>query len=206
MYYTSIVCEKNNPTTWRHHIQNDIFNNRDVRDPPTKPPTPTNVPRVKVQSNNPTIVLRVHLYFNDITRVQRVQPPAATPSPQQTLRLSKQIPNLSKPIVYHNANVTVHLSALEEQFISDMMNIKAVPDPTTGDLLKIPEAILWRDGIFNKLSRLTQGRKKRTIKGTNTIHLISPNQKPTNKKQPMRKFLSATDHKNNTHIDFRSLL
>ena len=120
---------------------------------------------MKVQSNNPTIVPRVHLYFNDITRVQRVQPPAATPSPQQTLRLSKQIPNLSKPIVYHNANVTVHLSALEEQFISDMMNIKAVPDPTTGDLLEIPEAILWRDGVFNKLSRLTQGRKKRTIKG-----------------------------------------
>ena len=69
-----------------------------------------------------------------------------------------------------------------------MMNINAVLGPTTGDplelsqLLKTPEAKLWRDGSFNELSHLTQGSKKRTIKGTNKIHFISPNQKPTNKK------------------------
>ena len=69
-----------------------------------------------------------------------------------------------------------------------MMYINAVLEPTTGNLLelcqllKTPEAKLWRDEAFNKLARLSQGSKKRTIKGTNTIHLISPNQKPTNKK------------------------
>ena len=69
-----------------------------------------------------------------------------------------------------------------------MININAVLDPTTGDLLelyqllKTPEAKIWIYGAFDELARLAQGRKKRTIKGTNTIHFISPNQKPTNKK------------------------
>ena len=69
-----------------------------------------------------------------------------------------------------------------------MVNINAVLDPNTGNLLelsqllKIPEAKLWRDGAFNELSRLEQGRKKRTIKGTKIIHSILLNQEPTNKK------------------------
>ena len=69
-----------------------------------------------------------------------------------------------------------------------MMNINAVLDPTTGyllelrQLLKTPGFKLWRDGAFNELAHLAQGSKKRTIKGTNTIHFISQNQKPTNKK------------------------
>ena len=148
---------------------------------------------------------------NDTTIFPSVQPPAATPSPQKTLRLSKHIHNLSKPIVCHNANLTIHLLALEEKFISDMMNINAVLDPATGDLLelrqllKTPKAKLWIDGSFNKLSRLTQGSKKRTIEGTNTIHSISLNQKHTNKKQPMLELLSATDHKKKTHIYLGSL-
>ena len=83
-----------------------------------------------------------------------------------------------------------------------MMNINAVIDPTTGDLLelcqllKTPEAKLWIYGSFNELSRLSKGRKKITIKGTNTIHSISPGKKPTNRRQPMLEFLSATEHKN----------
>ena len=69
-----------------------------------------------------------------------------------------------------------------------MMNINAVLDPTTGFLLelrqqlKTPEAKVQRDGVFNKLSRLSQGSNTRTIKGTNTINFITLNQKPTNKK------------------------
>ena len=84
--------------------------------------------------------------------------------------------------------MTIQLSDLEEKFISDMMNINAVLDPTTGDLLelrqllKTTEAKLWMDGAFKKLARLEQGIKNITIKGTNTIHFMSPNQKPTNKK------------------------
>ena len=70
---------------------NEIFKNRDVRDFPTKPPTPNNVPRVKVQSNNLTIFPRLPLHSNDTNRVPRVQPPLATPSPQQTLRRYKLI-------------------------------------------------------------------------------------------------------------------
>ena len=70
----------------------------------------------------------------------------------------------------------------------DMMNINAVLDPTKGNLLrvcqllKINESKLWRYGSFNDLARLSQGSKKRTIKGINTIHFISPDQKPTNKR------------------------
>ena len=69
-----------------------------------------------------------------------------------------------------------------------MMNINAVLGRTTGDLLelsqllKTPEAKLWKDVAFNKLSRIAQSRKKLNIKVTNTIHFISPNKKPTNKK------------------------
>ena len=69
-----------------------------------------------------------------------------------------------------------------------MMNINTVLDPATGDLLelcqlfKMPESKLWRDGAFNYLAHLSQGRNKRTTKFTNKIHFISPNQKPTNKK------------------------
>ena len=69
-----------------------------------------------------------------------------------------------------------------------MMNINSVLDPTTGDLLelrqllKTPEAKLWRYGAFNNLACQAQGSTKQAIKGTNTIHFISPNQKPTNKK------------------------
>ena len=76
----------------------------------------------------------------------------------------------------------------EENFLSDMMNINAVLGPTIGGilelhkLLKTPEAKLWRDVAFNKLLSLTQVSKKQTNKVTNIIHLISPNQKHTNKK------------------------
>ena len=69
-----------------------------------------------------------------------------------------------------------------------MMNINVVLDPTTGDLLKIrqllktTESKLWGDGEFNKLARLAQGIKKQNMKGTNTVHFISPNQNTTNKK------------------------
>ena len=71
-----------------------------------------------------------------------------------------------------------------------MMNINAVLDPAKGDLLELRQLIktnkakLWRDGAFNELARLSQGSKKLNIKGTNTIHFISPNQKPTDKKAP----------------------
>ena len=84
---------------------------------------------------------------------------------------------------------------MEENFISDMMNINAVLDPTKGDpleiwnLLKKHEAKLWRGGAFNELSHLAQGSKKRTIKGTIKIHFISPNQKPTNKKSTYAKMV-----------------
>ena len=60
-----------------------------------------------------------------------------------------------------------------------MTNINVFLDPTTGDLLEIhqllktPEA--KRDGTLNELTSLAQGKKKRTIKGINTIHFISPN-------------------------------
>ena len=69
-----------------------------------------------------------------------------------------------------------------------MMKTNAVLEPTTEDLLelyqvlKTTEAKLWRDGPFNELARLVQGSKKQNIKGTNTINLISPNQKPINKR------------------------
>ena len=135
---------------------NDVFKIRDLCDPPTKPQTPTDVPRVKVQSKNPTRVPRVKLHSNDPTRSPWVQPPAATPSPQTTPQLYNRIRNLSKPIVSHNANSTIHLSSLEEQFISDMMNINAILDHTTGDLLELrqlcknPDAKIWRYGAFNE--------------------------------------------------------
>ena len=69
-----------------------------------------------------------------------------------------------------------------------MMNINAVLDTTTGDLLKLrqllktPEAKIWIDLAFNDLAYISQGSKKRNIKSTNTIHFISPKKKPTNKK------------------------
>ena len=93
-----------------------------------------------------------------------------------------------------------------------MMNINAVLDPNTGDILEIrqilktPETRIWRDGEFNKLARLAQGRKKQTKKITNTIHFNSPDQKPMNKKQPMLELLSDTDHKKKTLIEFKSIL
>ena len=68
------------------------------------------------------------------------------------------------------------------------MNINVIPDLTTGYLLEICQLFktndtkLWRDGSFNELSYLSQVIKKKTIKGTNTIHFISPDQKPTKKK------------------------
>ena len=52
---------------------------------------------------------------------------------------------------------------MEEKFMSDMMNIKTVLDPATGDLLelcqlfKTPEAKLCREEAFNKLARLAKG-------------------------------------------------
>ena len=60
-----------------------------------------------------------------------------------------------------------------------MIKINTVLDPTTGDLLelrqllKTPEAKSWIYVAFNKLERLAQGSKKRTIKDTNTNHFIS---------------------------------
>ena len=57
---------------------NDIFKNRELHDPPTKPTTLTNVPRVIEKSKDDTIVPRVHLHSNDTTRVPRVQSLAAT--------------------------------------------------------------------------------------------------------------------------------
>ena len=131
---------------------NEIFKNRDPLDPPTKPPTPTNVLRVIFQSKDPTIVPRVQTHSNDTTIVPRVHPPDATPSQQPTLQRSTRICDLSKHIFSNNENTTIHLSALEEKFISDMMNINAVLGPTTGDLLEIsqllktPEAKLWKYG------------------------------------------------------------
>ena len=68
------------------------------------------------------------------------------------------------------------------------MNINTVIDSTTGDLLELRQLMKTTEDKlciykeFNKLARLAQGSKKRTIKITNTIHFISPNQKPTNKK------------------------
>ena len=64
---------------------NFILNNRDLRDTPTKPPTPTYVPRFKFQTKDPNIITTVKLHSNDITRYSRVQSPAATPSPQPIL-------------------------------------------------------------------------------------------------------------------------
>ena len=167
---------------------NAIFKNQDLCDPPTKPPMLIEIPRVKVQSKDPTRVPRVQLHSNHTPRVPRVQPPATTSSTKPTLRQSNRIRNLSKPIVYHNENLTIHLSSPEEKFISDIEHINAILDPPTGDLLEIcqlsktPDAKLWRYGAFNKLSGLTQGNKKKNIKGTNTIHFISTYQKPTNEK------------------------
>ena len=119
-----------------------------------------------------------------------VQPPAATPSPESTLQISKHIQNLSNNIVSHNAYATIHQSDLEEKIISDMMNINAILDQTTIDLLelrqllKTPENKLWMYGAFNELELLAQGSKNQTNKFTNTINFISPNQKPT-KKRPL---------------------
>ena len=162
----------------------EIFNNWYLRDPPNKPPTYTNVLRVKVWSKDTTIVPRVQLHTNDTTRAPRVKPSAATTSPQPTLQRSKRICNLVKTIVSHNINETILLSALEEKFISEIMNINAVLNPTIGNLLelhqllKTSESKPWRYEAFNEFARLAQGSKKRTIKVTNTIHFISPNQKP----------------------------
>ena len=156
--YTSIICKKQYSATWRRHIQktlldlNTIFKNRDLHYPPTKPPTRTNAPRVKVQSKDPTIVPRMKIHSNDTNRVPRVQPLADTTSTQQTLIRSKRIRKLSKPIVSHNADSIIHLSVLEENLISDMMNINTILGPTTGyilelcQLLETPGAKLWRDG------------------------------------------------------------
>ena len=47
---------------------NTIFKNIDLHDPPTKPPTPTGVPRVEFQSKDPTIIPRVQLHSNHTTR------------------------------------------------------------------------------------------------------------------------------------------
>ena len=69
-----------------------------------------------------------------------------------------------------------------------MMNINVIPDLTIGELLELrqllknPDAKLWRYGAFKKSSRLVQGIKKQNIKGTKTIYLISSYQKPKNKK------------------------
>ena len=93
-----------------------------------------------------------------------------------------------------------------------MINTNSVLDPTTGyqlelrQLLKTPESKLCRDVALYELSLLAQVIKKVTIKGTNTIHFISPKLKLTSKKQPMLKLSSATDHKKKTHIEFGSLL
>ena len=69
-----------------------------------------------------------------------------------------------------------------------MTNINVVLELTIGELLELrqllknPDAKLWRYGAFKKLSRLLQGIKKQTIKGKKTIYFISPYQKPMNKK------------------------
>ena len=105
---------------------NANFTNWDRHDPPIKPTAPSNVPRVKFQSKDPTIVPRVKLHSNGTTRVPRVQPPAATLSTQPTLRKYKRICDLSNPIVFHDANLTIHLWVLKEKFIFEMMNINSV--------------------------------------------------------------------------------
>ena len=186
---------------------NGIFKNRDPGDPPNKPPTPTNVPKVIFQSKDPTIVPRVQPNSNDTTRVPRVQPPAAKPSTQQKPQRSTRIHNLSKPIVSHNANATIHLSAMKEKIISDMKNINDALDPTTGDLLELRQLLktpgdkLWRDGASNKLARIAQCSKKRTIKSTKTIHFISENQKPINKKVTYaRIFVSYRQQKEDPYL------
>ena len=96
---------------------------------------------------------------------------------------------------------------MEETFIYKTMNINVVLDPTTVDLLEIrqllktPEAKQWRDRAFNELVRLEQGSKKRTIKCTNTINFILPNQKPMNKKSTYaRIFASYQPQKENTYL------
>ena len=69
-----------------------------------------------------------------------------------------------------------------------MGNINAVIDPTTEDLLELyqllkkPDSKLRRYRSFKELARLSQGKKNQTIKGTNKIYFILPDQKPTNKK------------------------
>ena len=76
-------------------------------------------------------------------------------------------------------------------FISDMININTVLDPTIGDLLELrkilrtPEAKLWRYGALNDLARLAQGRKKRNKEVTNTIHFIFPNKKAYEQKSSL---------------------
>ena len=128
---------------------NAIFNNIYQRYPPTKNPTPANVPSNKVQSKDPTIVPRVKLHSNGSTIIPRVQPPAATPAPQLTFQQSKHIRNISNPIVFHNKILTIHLSGLEETFISFIIDTNAILYPTTGylleliQLLKTSEAKLW---------------------------------------------------------------
>ena len=132
----------------------------------------------------------MQLHSNDTTEVTRVQPLAASPLPQPTLRQSTCICNVSKTIVTHNANDTIHLSVMEEKIIYDMMNVNAVHDPTSGyllelrQLLKTPKAKLCKYGSFNEFARLSQGNKNQTVKGTKTIHIISPKQEPSNKKAP----------------------
>ena len=92
---------------------NEIFKNGYQRDPNAKPPTPTDVTRVKVQSKDPTIFPRVQIHSKYTTIFLRVKPMAATPSPQPTLQQSKRICNVSKPIISHNANTTINILALE---------------------------------------------------------------------------------------------
>ena len=70
-----------------------------------------------------------------------MQPQAVTSSPQLALKLSKRIVNLSKPTAPHNANATIRLSAMEEKFIYETMNINVVLDPTTVDLLEIRQVL-----------------------------------------------------------------
>ena len=86
-----------------------------------------------------------------------VQPPAATPSPQIPIWRSMCTRNLSKPTVSHNVNSTIHISSLGGGggVISYMMNINAVLEPTTGDLLELRQLLktleskLCRDLAFN---------------------------------------------------------
>ena len=69
-----------------------------------------------------------------------------------------------------------------------MMNINAVLDPTTGDLLEINQVFkttdykLWKYVALIKLARLSQVSKNKTIKCIEIIHFISRYQKSTNKK------------------------